>query len=162
MRTTAAVAVVVAALRGLSAAQEKKPVPKDSARLTIPGCTKGYIFTAARRTEDEPASADVPEGMRRLHARYRLAPVSNGNISIMVDLARHNGFSWDTVLGAEIAKQPEPYYDAWLRALEALLRKKAIATDDEIDVLAAAWHRAAHATPHGKPILLENDPEFGR
>ncbi|TIR98823.1 MAG: nitrile hydratase accessory protein, partial [Mesorhizobium sp.] len=22
----------------------------------------------------------------------------------------------------------------------------------------AAWERAAHATPHGKPILLENDP----
>ena len=25
--------------------------------------------------------------------------------------------------------------------------------------MAAAWERAAHATPHGKPILLENDPE---
>ncbi|TIT77568.1 MAG: nitrile hydratase accessory protein, partial [Mesorhizobium sp.] len=25
----------------------------------------------------------------------------------------------------------------------------------------AAWERAAHATPHGKPILLENDPGPG-
>ena len=29
------------------------------------------------------------------------------------------------------------------------------------DHLAAAWQRAAHATPHGKPILLENDPQRG-
>ncbi len=27
-----------------------------------------------------------------------------------------------------------------------------------IDDLTEAWHRAARATPHGKPILLENDP----
>jgi hypothetical protein len=34
-----------------------------------------------------------------------------------------------------------------------------VAGASEVDNLAAAWQRAAHATPHGKPILLENDPE---
>jgi 2-haloacid dehalogenase len=63
---------------------------------------------------------DVPEGMRRLYARYRLAPVSNGNISIMVDLARHNGFSWDTVLGAEIARNYKPHRDVYLASARAL------------------------------------------
>jgi 2-haloacid dehalogenase len=63
---------------------------------------------------------DVPAAMRRLHARYRLAPVSNGNISIMVDLARHNGFSWDTVLGAEIAKTYKPNPEAYLASARAL------------------------------------------
>ena len=29
----------------------------------------------------------------------------------------------------------------------------------DVDAVAAAWERAAHATPHGKPILLENDPQ---
>jgi nucleoside-diphosphate-sugar epimerase len=43
-------------------AQETKPVPKDSMRVAIPGCTKGQIFTAARRTEEEPGSINVPEG----------------------------------------------------------------------------------------------------
>jgi hypothetical protein len=46
-----------------------------------------------------------------------------------------------------------------VQALEKLLAAKGIAGGSEIDALAAAWHRAAHATPHGKPILLENDPE---
>jgi 2-haloacid dehalogenase len=63
---------------------------------------------------------DVPQGMRRLYAKYRLAPVSNGNISIMVDLARHNGFSWDTVLGAEIARDYKPNPAAYLSSARAL------------------------------------------
>jgi 2-haloacid dehalogenase len=63
---------------------------------------------------------DVPAAMRRLHAKYRVAPVSNGNISIMVDLARHNGFAWDTVLGAEIARDYKPNARAYLASAEAL------------------------------------------
>jgi len=62
MRTTAACIVAVAVLSWPLAAQEQKPVPKGSVRVSVPGCTKGYIFTAARRTVDEPGSVDIPEG----------------------------------------------------------------------------------------------------
>jgi 2-haloacid dehalogenase len=47
---------------------------------------------------------DVPAALARLAQKFWLAPVSNGNISLMVDLARHNNFSWDAILGAEIAQ----------------------------------------------------------
>src|SRR5262249_22597930 len=43
---------------------------------------------------------DVPTGLARLKRGYVIAPVSNGNISLMVDLARRNGFPWDAILGA--------------------------------------------------------------
>ena len=46
---------------------------------------------------------DVPGGLARLKRKYLVAPVSNGNISLMVDLARRNDFQWDAILGAEIA-----------------------------------------------------------
>jgi hypothetical protein len=62
MRTTAAFIVAVAMLSGSLAAQEQKPVPKGSVRVSIPGCTKGYIFTAGPRTVDEPGSVDIPQG----------------------------------------------------------------------------------------------------
>jgi len=62
MRTSLVIIAVVAALTGRLASQEQKPVPKDSVRVSIPGCTKGYIFTAGRRTVDEPGSVSVPEG----------------------------------------------------------------------------------------------------
>jgi len=63
MRTTTVIIAAVALLSGRLVAQEHKPVPKDSIRVSIPGCTKGYIFTAGRRTLDEPGSVSVPEGM---------------------------------------------------------------------------------------------------
>jgi hypothetical protein len=53
---------LVAVSSGQLIAQDKKPVPKDSARVSIPGCTKGYTFTAMRRTVDEPGSVSVPDG----------------------------------------------------------------------------------------------------
>ena len=51
---------------------------------------------------------DVVTGLVRLRQRYRLAPCSNGNISLMVDLARQNGFPWDAILGAELARDFKP------------------------------------------------------
>jgi hypothetical protein len=59
----------------------------------------------------------------------------------------------------DAAADGSDYYDCWLRALEKLLAAKGIAPPSDVDRLAGAWHRAAHATPHGKPIVLENDPE---
>src|SRR5262249_38379724 len=83
MKITFAVAVVVASFGALLAAQqEEKKVPKDSVRVSIPGCTKGYIFTAARRTTEEAGSADIPEGM---HLRM------NGPKKLMNELKGHEG-----------------------------------------------------------------------
>jgi hypothetical protein len=57
-------------------------VPKDSVRVSVRGCTKGYIFTAARRTVDEPGSFEIPEGM---HLRM------NGPKKVMSDIKAHEG-----------------------------------------------------------------------
>ena len=54
----------------------------------------------------------------------------------------------------------ETYYTHWLRALEQLVIAKGAATEQGLLDLQQAWGRAAKATPHGKPILLENDPGF--
>jgi hypothetical protein len=62
MRSVVVIIVAVGVWSGPLAAQEQKPVPKDSVRVSIPGCTRGYIFTAGRRTLDEPGSVSVPEG----------------------------------------------------------------------------------------------------
>jgi nitrile hydratase accessory protein len=70
---------------------------------------------------------------------------------------------WAEALSAEVkrpsaAADGSDYYERWLAALEKLLAAKGIAGKADVDAVAAAWERAAHATPHGKPILLENDP----
>lgn len=63
---------------------------------------------------------DVPSGLARLRKKFLLAPVSNGNISLMVDLARKNGILWDAILGAEIAGDYKPKPRVYLAAAEAL------------------------------------------
>jgi 2-haloacid dehalogenase len=63
---------------------------------------------------------DAAPGLARLKRRYMLAPVSNGNISLMVDLARRNGFPWDAILGAETAGDYKPKPRVYLAACEAL------------------------------------------
>jgi hypothetical protein len=80
MKTIAVVAVAVAALSGPLVAQENKPVPKDSARVFVPGCTKGLMFTAGPRTEDQPGRSDIPEGM---HLRM------NGPKKMMAEIKAH-------------------------------------------------------------------------
>jgi 2-haloacid dehalogenase len=62
---------------------------------------------------------DVTPGLARLRNNFRLAPCSNGNISLMVDLARRNGFPWDAILGAELARDYKPKPGVYLAAADA-------------------------------------------
>lgn len=66
------------------------------------------------------AWTDVPPGLARLKRRFKLAPCSNGNISLMVDLARRNNLPWDAILGAEVAGDYKPKPRVYLAACEAL------------------------------------------
>jgi 2-haloacid dehalogenase len=62
---------------------------------------------------------DVAPGLAQLRNKFLLAPLSNGNISLMADLARRNGFVWDAILGAEIAGDYKPKPRVYLSACEA-------------------------------------------
>ena len=63
---------------------------------------------------------DVSRGLYRLKRRHMVAPVSNGNISLMVDLARRNDLPWDAILGSEIAGDYKPKPRVYLAAAAAL------------------------------------------
>ncbi len=62
---------------------------------------------------------DAAAGLARLRTDYRIAPCSNGNISLMVDLARRNGFVWDAIAGAELARDYKPKPCVYLSAAAA-------------------------------------------
>lgn len=79
--------------------------------------TRGRLTLLWHRLDAWP---EVEFGLSRLRRLFRLAPVSNGNIGLMVDLARHNGFHWDAVLGAEIARDYKPKPAVYLASAEAL------------------------------------------
>ena len=84
-----------------------KPLPEDTAQ---------HLNLAWHRLDTWP---DVAPGLVRLKTRFRLAPCSNGNISLMVDIARRNGLPWDAILGAEIAGDFKPKPKVYLASCAA-------------------------------------------
>lgn len=94
------------------------------------------------------------------------APWQAQAFALVVALEERGVFNWTEwaeALGAQVnrtdaAADGHDYYAHWLAALEALLARKGVAARPDVEQMAAAWQRAAHATPHGRPILLENDP----
>jgi hypothetical protein len=60
----------IAAIAAVPAAQEEKPVPKDSARVSVAGCAYKDTFIVARPPEGEPVRSDVQPGRRfKLHGQ---------------------------------------------------------------------------------------------
>ena len=85
-----------------------KPLPEETlAELTL----------AWHRLDAWP---EVPVAMARLKRKFMLAPLSNGNISLMVALARRNALPWDAILGADIARDFKPKPGVYLSACAAL------------------------------------------
>jgi hypothetical protein len=52
------------------------------------------------------------------------------------------------------------YYQHWLSAIERLVVEKDVIASARLEERRAAWDRAAHATAHGQPTLLQNDPQL--
>jgi 2-haloacid dehalogenase len=57
---------------------------------------------------------DAVPGLERLRRRFVLATLSNGNVALIVNMARRAGLPWDAVLGAEVARHYKPQPEAYL------------------------------------------------
>ncbi|MGZ5039865.1 MAG: HAD-IA family hydrolase, partial [Usitatibacter sp.] len=100
---------------------------------------------------------EVPAALARLKRKFLLAPVSNGNISLMADLARRNGLPWDAILGAEIAGDYKPKPRVYLSAVEALALEPA----DCIMVAAHSYDLSAAAACGLKTAHVARPDEYG-
>ena len=58
---------------------------------------------------------DAVDGLVRLKKRYIIAPLSNGNVSLLLNMAKRAGLPWDAILGAEVANAYKPQPEAYLR-----------------------------------------------
>jgi 2-haloacid dehalogenase len=68
---------------------------------------------------------DAVSGLTRLKRKFIIAPLSNGNISLMTDLAKYAGLPWDCILGAELVRHYKPDPEVYLSAAEILDLKPA-------------------------------------
>jgi 2-haloacid dehalogenase len=63
---------------------------------------------------------DSVAGLTRLKQRFIIAPLSNGNIALMTDLAKHTGLPWDCILGAELVRHYKPDHQVYESAADFL------------------------------------------
>ena len=87
----------------------------DPAR--IPEAELGDLNRAWHRLDPWP---DAIAGLIRLKTRFIIAPLSNGNIALLLNMAKRAGLPWDAILGAEVAQAYKPQPEAYLRTAEIL------------------------------------------
>ncbi|MFL1461322.1 haloacid dehalogenase type II [Roseococcus sp. DSY-14] len=75
---------------------------------------------------------DVLLGLHRLKRRFFLAPLSNGNIALLANMAKRARIPWDAILGAEPVRAYKPQPEAYLRTAELLAMRP-----DEVCLVAA-------------------------
>jgi 2-haloacid dehalogenase len=63
---------------------------------------------------------DAVEGLHRLKARLPIATLSNGNVSLLLAMARHGGLPWDTIFSAELFGHYKPDPECYLGACRLL------------------------------------------
>lgn len=63
---------------------------------------------------------DSPAGLTRLKSRFIIGTMSNGNVALMVNMAKHGGLPWDVILGAEPAQSYKPMPRTYLTGVEWL------------------------------------------
>jgi 2-haloacid dehalogenase len=93
----------------------EKILPRFGVR-GLPENVKQQLNLAWHRLDGWP---DVKGALVRLGRHFKLAPVSNGNISLMADIAARNGWRWDAILGADIAHDYKPKPSVYLAAAAA-------------------------------------------
>ena len=78
---------------------------------------KSTLNHAWRRLTPWP---DAVGGLTRLKKKFIIAPLSNGNISLMTNLAKFGGLPWDCILGAELARHYKPDREVYQSAADLL------------------------------------------
>jgi 2-haloacid dehalogenase len=113
---------------------------------------------------------DSVPGLTRLRQHYVLATLSNGNVALLTNMAKHGGLPWDCILSAEIVRYYKPDPETYLGAAELLgLQPSEVmmvaAHKSDLKAAQAVGLRAAFVTRPlefgpGVEVDVEPDPDF--
>jgi len=100
---------------------------------------------------------DAVEGLTRLKERHVIAPLSNGNVALLVNMAKRAGLPWDLILSSELVRHYKPDPETYLSAPELLSLRP-----DQVMMVAAHLDDLRAAQKHGlKTAYVLRPLEFG-
>ena len=98
----------------------RRSLEKLVAQFSIQGLTEAdlvYLTTGWHRLHGWP---DSVAGLTRLKTKYIIAPLSNGNVALLTNMAKFAGLPWDLVLSAELFEHYKPDPETYLGAARLL------------------------------------------
>ena len=123
-------------------------------REDLDEAARSHLALAWHRLDPWP---DSVAGLTRLKTQFPIVTLSNGNISLMINLARRSGLPWDAILGAEIAQAYKPARQVYLATAAAL-----DITPDELCLVAAHHSDLAAARAAGlMTAFIPRPMEYG-
>ena len=87
---------------------------------------------------------DSVPGLERLKSRFVITTLSNGNISLLTNMAKHAGLPWDCILSAENVRRYKPAPEVYLLAPQLFDLKP-----EQVMMVAAHEHDLQSAQRHG-------------
>ena len=112
---------------------------------------------------------DARAGLKRLKRRYVIATLSNGNVALLTNMAKHAGLPWDCILSAEVFRHYKPDPEVYLGAAELLglapaevmmvaAHKNDLSAAKRCGLATAFVHRPREYGPARKPDDLSPEP----
>jgi 2-haloacid dehalogenase len=124
----------------------------------------GELNRAWHRLDPWP---DAVAGLQRMKSKLIIAPLSNGNLSLLLNMAKRASIPWDAILGAEVAAAYKPAPEAYLRTAALLDLPSAeivmvAAHNGDLAASRACGFRTAFVprpTEHGSNQATDLEPE---
>ena len=99
---------------------QRKSVEPLAAKLGITGLTSADFDYLTRGWHSLNPWPDGVSGLTRLKKNFLIGPLSNGNVALLVNMAKHAGLPWDLVLSAEVFSHYKPDPETYLGAAKIL------------------------------------------
>jgi 2-haloacid dehalogenase len=135
----------------------RRSLEKLVEQFAIKGLTEAdldYLTKGWHRLNPWP---DSVAGLTRLKTKFVISPLSNGNVALLTNMAKHAGLPWDLVMSAELFEHYKPDPETYLGAARLLGLKPA-----EVMMVAAHNGDLAAAQKNGlKTAFVARPTEYG-
>jgi 2-haloacid dehalogenase len=136
-------------------------------RHGVTGLAEAQVAALSRAWHRLDPWPDAVEGLTRLKRRYVISPLSNGNLGLLVNMAKRAGLPWDCVLSADLfgAYKPDPAtYLGAAKLLGLAPGEVMMVAAHSADLRSAASHGlrtafVARPDEHGPGAVTETAPE---
>jgi 2-haloacid dehalogenase len=98
----------------------RRSLEKLVADMSIKGLSDADLHYLTMGWHRLHAWPDSVAGLHRLKSRFAISTLSNGNVALLVDMARHAGLPWDCVLSGELIQKYKPDPAVYLMAARLL------------------------------------------